>query len=115
MSLRGFGIRRTIAEQTRTAAFAKNTGNAAALLEYFGPSTAGLPAWVRLERAFVLRRRVRLAFESAETTRRRRKRRRQLMKGALAVAALGALALGQRRRERPNLPLPSKSPPARTA
>jgi hypothetical protein len=98
VSLRGFDVRRAVAEQARRPGFARHTGNAAALLVYMGPSTAGHPAWVRLERAFFLRRRVRLALESAETTRRRHKQQRELMKGALAVAALGALALGQRRR-----------------
>jgi hypothetical protein len=98
MSLRGIEVRRALAERARRAAFARHTGNAAALLVYFGPSTAGLPASVRLERAFVLRRHVRLALESADTKRRRRKQRRELMEGALAVAALAALALAFERR-----------------
>ena len=97
MSPRGIEVPRTLAEQARRAAFARHMGNAAAAAVYLGPPTKGLPASVRLTRAFVLRRRVRLAFQSADTKR----KRHDLMKGVLAIAALGALALAFGPRRQP--------------
>jgi hypothetical protein len=98
MSRRRVGIGRILAEQARRPAFTRYLGNASAAAVYFGPATAGHRRSVRLMRAFVLRRRMRLAFRSVETGR----RRRELIRGALAVGALGGLAvvLGPPRRGR---------------